>query len=416
MQRLMTELFPLCRSILSPATTATLERIAGEVPIEIRSVPSGTKVLDWEVPDEWDIRDAYITVESSDERLVDFRQSNLHVVSHSVPVDRVMSLDELLPHLHSLPDRPTLVPYRTSYYAANWGFCVTDDVRRALQPGQYHVVIDSTLQPGHLRWGELVVPGIESSEVLLTTHICHPSMANDNLSGIAVLVELARLLLAGGPRRYTHRLLFLPGTIGSIAWLAQAGTIERITHGLVLTGLGDDSPLTYKRSRRGDAAIDRIAAHVVAERSGRVVNFSPYGYDERQFCSPGFDLPVGRLSRGVHGQYPEYHTSADNLSFVSADRLAESLAVLAEMLDAVEANVAYRSTAPYGEPQLGRRGLYSSTGGGITDRSVEMAYLWVLSGADGHHDLCDIAADSGLPFSAVLAAASRLHAIGLLEH
>jgi len=416
MMSLVAELFPICRSIMGPGTRLTLDRIASEIPIERRSVPTGTKVLDWVVPDEWEIRDAYIAAAGDTHRLVDFRQCNLHVVSHSVGVNKRLTLDELQPHLHSLPDRPGLVPYRSSYYAPSWGFCLTDEQRSALMPGDYDVVIDSTLRPGELEWGELVVEGESDEEVLISTHICHPSLANDNLSGIAVAVELGRHLLAGDAPRYTHRLLFIPATIGSLAWLATADSIERIRHGLVLTGLGDSSPFTYKQSRRGGSEIDRIAAATVGPMEGaKTIPFGPYGYDERQFCSPGFDLPIGRLTRGVHGEYPEYHTSGDSLDFVSGTALCESLELVQELLRMLEANRRYVNTAPFGEPQLGRRGLYSMTGGQISQQSVELGLLWVLSGSDGVTDLCAIAELSKLPMATVVESARRLRKVGLLE-
>ncbi len=417
MRRLIEDLFPICRSIMGPGTRATLDRIAEEIPIERGSVASGDHVLDWTVPDEWEIRDAFISRVGETERLVDFQQSNLHVVSHSVAVDVRLSLDELQQHLHSLPDRPHVVPYRTSYYAPNWGFCVADAQRVMLEPGEYDVVIDSTLRPGRLEWGELLVAGETDDEVLISTHICHPSLANDNLSGIAVAVELASSLLAApARRRYSYRFLFVPATIGSISWLSQTDAVDRIRHGLVLTGLGDPSGFTYKQSRRGDADIDRVARSVLQQRAGAaVIPFGPYGYDERQYCSPGFDLPVGRLTRGVHGEYPEYHTSADDLEFVSDECLGESLGVVEQVLGGIEANQRYRNTSPYGEPQLGRRGLYTTTGGQIDERSVEMGYLWLLSGSDGQTDVCEIAERSGLSMAVLAEAARRLRDVELLE-
>lgn len=410
MRSLLEDLYPICRSITGSGVRATLDRVASEIPVERYAIPSGTPVLDWTIPDEWTIRDAYICRHGCSDRVVDFRRSNLHVVSYSEPVDLRLDLDALRPHLHSLPDRPGWIPYRTAYYRRTWGFCLAHRDLMRLEPGEYDVVIDSELAPGCLDYGELLIRGATDEEVLISTHICHPSLCNDNLSGIAVLTEVARSLIEGARRRYTYRLLFVPGTIGSIAWLAKHfDVVERVRHGLVLTGLGDPAPFTYKCSRRGNADVDRIARHVVNGRDGaRIVAFSPYGYDERQFCSPGFDLPVGRLSRGVHGEFPEYHTSADNLDFVSDQRLDESVDLVLEILAAIEANYRPINFAPYGEPQLGRRGLYSSVGGGIDQRSVEMAYLWVLSGADGSRDLCEISEMSGLSFPVIAEAAKRL--------
>jgi aminopeptidase-like protein len=417
MRALMSALFPICRSITGPGVRETLARLQDLIPLQIESVPSGEQVLDWTVPDEWSIRDAYIRRAGTHDRLVDFRASNLHVVSYSEPVSAVIGLDELRAHLHTLPDRPTWVPYRTSYYARTWGFCLAHEVLEQLVPGDYEVLIDSDLKPGFLDYGELLIPGQTKEEVLLSTHICHPSLANDNLSGMVILCEVARWLLARKSRRYSYRLLWVPGTIGAIAWLARhQDVVERVGHGLVLTGLGDPQAFTYKSSRRGAADIDRIARNALRGfPDARVVAFSPYGYDERQYCSPGFDLPVGRLTRGVHGEFPEYHTSADNLEFVDDAKLVESLELVVGILAAIEANYRPLNLAPFGEPQLGRRGLYSRIGGGIDQRSVEMAYLWVLSCADGTADLCDISSRSDLPFSIVAEAAARLTEAGLLR-
>lgn len=415
MRQLIDDLFPICRSITGQGVRDTLDRIGAEIALQRPTVASGATLFDWTVPDEWNIRDGYISRVGSSERLVDFRTSNLHVVGYSEPVDTTMTLEQLRPHLYSLPDRPDLVPYRTSYYNRSWGFCVRHRDLEQFVDGEYRVVIDSTLAPGQLEWGEHVVEGETDETVLITTHICHPSLCNDNLSGIAVLVELARLL-ASRPRRFTYRLLFIPGTIGSLAWLAaNQRTVDRVRHGLVLTGLGDASDFAYKRSRHGDAAIDRIVQVLLRDRGvGRSIPFTPYGYDERQFCSPGFDLPVGRLTRGVHGEYPEYHTSADDLGFVDDAQLDDSLTLLVDVVDAIEANQRFQNLSPFGEPQLGKRGLYSSVGGAIDQRSVEMGFLWVLNLSDGDHDLCSIAEASGLPMSAVVEAANRLQQAGLI--
>lgn len=419
MRRLINDLYPLCRSITGPGVRATLDRIGEEVPLVRSRLASGTRVFDWTVPDEWQIRDAWIAPEGSDgdpnDRIVDFRRSNLHVVSYSTPVDAVLPLAELRPHLHTLPDRPDLVPYRTSYYTPSWGFCLADHVAASLPDQRYRVVIDSELQPGHLEWGEVVVRGASDDTVLFSTHICHPSLCNDNLSGIAVLTELAKMV-AVRPRRLTYRFLFVPGTIGSLAWLhTHREVVDRVTHGLVVTGLGDGSAFTYKQSRHGGRAIDRIVATLLRdEHAGEVRPWSPYGYDERQYCSPGFDLPVGRLTRGVHGEYPEYHTSADDLDFVDDAQLAGALGFLERVVDVIEADGAVVNRSPFGEPQLGRRGLYSTTGGGVNARSVEMAYLWVLDGG-GRGDLVAVSERSGLPLAAVLQAAERLRCAGLIE-
>jgi aminopeptidase-like protein len=412
---LVARLFPICRSITGDGVRRTLAIIGEHVPLQVHEVPSGTKVLDWEVPDEWNITDAYLA-DGDGRRLVDFAACNLHVLNYSVPIDVELSLDELRPHLFSLPDQPDRIPYRTSYYDRNWGLCLPDRQLRSLPEGRYRVRIDSTLQPGHLTYGEVVVPGRTQDEILVSSHICHPSLCDDNLSGIAVSVALARRLLDGRPPRHTVRFLFAPGTIGAITWLARnRETAGRIVHGLTLTCLGDDHPFTYKRTVGGAAAIDRAAAHVLAHDAAdnQLIDFFPYGYDERQYNSPGFRLPVGSLMRGRHGQFPEYHTSGDDLSFVSGARMAHSLAVLAAIIGVVDADRRLVNTEPHGEPQLGRRGLYGAVGGqNLPDG--QLAMLWVLNLSDGEHSLLDIAERSGLPFETVRTTAALLEEHGLL--
>jgi len=325
-----------------------------------------------------------------------------------------MPLSELKPHLFTLPERPDWIPYRTSYYKEDWGFCLSHNRMLALEDGEYEVCIDSTLEGGHLTYGECYLPGRSTDEVLISSHACHPSLANDNLSGLAVATFLAQLL-TGKDHHYSYRFLFIPGTIGAITWLAQNHeTVGRIRHGLVLTCIGDAGGFHYKKSRRGNAEIDRAAAHVLRHQSepSEVLEFSPYGYDERQYCSPGFNLPVGCLMRSVWGTFPEYHTSADNLAFIQPLQLAGSLRVCAAILDVLEGNRRYRNQSPYGEPQLGRRNLYQSGGG--APRLEISARLWVLNLSDGEHSLLDIAERSGIPFPAIGAAARLLSQSGLL--
>jgi aminopeptidase-like protein len=416
MHQLITELFPVCRSITGNGVRETLRVVKQRLPVEVREIPSGTAVFDWAVPNEWNIRDAYIKNRNG-ERVVDFRQSNLHVVSYSRPVHRRMRLSELRAHLHSLPDRPQWIPYRTSYYREDWGFCLSDALLESLLDDEYEVLIDSTLAPGHLTYGEYFVKGALDEEVLISCHICHPSLANDNLSGLALATELAAHV-AAQPRRYSYRFLFIPGTIGSITWLARnQATVPRIRHGLVLTCLGDPGALTYKRSRRETADVDRAAEHVLGHSGApfTVEPFSPWGYDERQYCSPGFDLPVGCLMRTPHGRFPEYHTSADDLDLVRAEALADSLETCAAILRVLDGNRCYVNLAPKGEPQLGKRGLYSAIGGVPDAGAQKMAMLWVLNLSDGGHSLLDIAQRSGLAFAVVAEAAGLLASYDLLR-
>lgn len=416
MYALVERLYPLCRSITGDGVRRTLAVIGESIPLDVHEVPSGTQVFDWTVPQEWNIRDAYIA-DASGTRVVDFQASNLHVVGYSVPVSATMSLEELRPHLHTLPEHPSWIPYRTSYYAPDWGFCLSKRTLDALPDGDYEVRIDSTLADGHLTYGEHVVPGETTDEIIVSCHICHPSLANDNLAGIAVAVQLAQRLAAAQPR-YTYRFLFMPGTIGAITWLAlNQERVERIKHGVVLACAGDRGTITYKRSRRGDTEIDQVARYVL-RTSGRehtVVEFSPYGYDERQFCSPGFNLAVGCLSRTPYAQYPEYHTSADNPEFVSPDAMADTLDACTEIFGVLERNRYYRNLNPFCEPQLGKRGLYDTLGGRSDAKQAQLAMLWVLNLSDGEHTLLHIAERSDLPFDAVAGAADALLGAGLIK-
>lgn len=412
---LMRALYPICRSITGDGVRRSLDLIGARIPLARTEVPTGTPLFDWEVPKEWNIRDAWIAGPDG-RRVVDLRAHTLHVVSYSAPVRRSMTLDELQPHLHSLPEHPDWIPYRTSYWREDWGFCLTHRDRERLHPGTYEVVIDSTLGPGHLTYAESTVRGSTSGEAVVYTHTCHPSLANDNLTGIAVATALAGAMQQARPR-LTWRFVFGPGTIGSLAWLAANETsLPRLRAGFTLGLLGDQRPLTYKRSRRGDTATDRAAALVLSGLSAptRVVDFEPYGYDERQFCSPGFDLPVGRLSRAQHGEYPEYHSSADTLDLVCAQRLAESIAAAARLVDVIDANRKVINLLPKGEPRLGKRGLFRSLGG-KSPAEFEHALLWVLNQADGAHDLVAIAERSRLPFAAVASAAAALEEAGLVR-
>jgi aminopeptidase-like protein len=412
MHALMGELFPICRSITGNGVRDTLRIIGERLPLEVHEVPSGTQVFDWTVPDEWNIDDAYVAYDG--ERIVDFRSSNLHVVSYSEPVRGAMSLDALRPHLHTHAERGDWIPYRTSYYTRDWGFCLAQSVLDELGDREYEVVIDSTLERGALTYGELFLPGERKEEVLLTTHVCHPSLANDNLSGIALLTELGATL-GSQPNRYSYRLLFIPGTIGSITWLAtHEDVLAGVVGGLVMACVGDGASLTYKRSRRGDARIDRAAEYVLSARNGaRVTDFAPWGWDERQFNSPGFDLPVGCLSRSREGEFTEYHSSADDLEFVRPGQLEDALQTVLEILDLFEADRRFVNLSPKGEPQLGRRGLYPATGGAAAQEE-QLAMLWVLNQSDGEHSLIDIAARSGSPLETLRRAAVRLEEGGLL--
>ncbi len=415
MHALLSVLYPITRSITGNGVRETLSVLGQHIPLSVREVPSGTKVFDWTVPNEWNIRDAFVK-NSAGEKIIDIMKNNLHVLSYSSPVSKRVSLSGLREHLFTDPAHPDWIPYRTSYYSENWGFCISHNQYAELREDEYEVVIDSTLESGHLTYGEYFIQGITPQEILISTHICHPSLCNDNLSGIALAVYLAKEV-ARLPRRYSYRFLFIPGTIGSIAWLSlNEEKLPGIKHGLVAACVGDGGQFTYKKSRRGDAEIDRAVTHVL-KTSGQayeIQEFVPFGYDERQYCSPGIDLQVGCLMRTPHGRYPEYHTSADNLDFVRPEFLDKSLMQYLAVFDLLENNRRYRNTNPKCEPQLGRRGLYNTIGGQSDSRERELAMLWVLNLSDGSNTLLDIAERSGIDFSMLKDAADILAKYDLL--
>jgi aminopeptidase-like protein len=409
------EIFPICRSITGPGVRETLDRLARHVAIEMREVPSGASALDWTVPKEWSIRDAYIKNEAG-ERVVDFQKYNLHVLNYSTPVSARMPLSELKKYIFTLPDQPDLIPYRTSYYNERWGFCMSHNALQALPDGEYEVRIDSSLTDGSLTYGEYVHRGETDDEFLLSAHICHPSLANDNCSGLSLLTHLAQRM-AGTRTRYTYRFLWAPGTIGAIVWLSRnEDGARRIRHGLVLSCVGDGGAFTYKRTRRGDAPIDRAMIHVLSHmvEKPNLIDFFPYGYDERQYNSPGFKLDVGLFQRSQFATFPEYHTSGDNLDFIAPEHLASSYRAIAAAIDVIENDRRYLNTQPKGEPQLGKRGLYAAIGGDKDSYAKSMAMLWVLNLSDGEHSLLDIAERARTPFRLVAETAELLQANGLL--
>lgn len=416
MHQLIGELYPICRSITGNGVRETLKILQKHIPLEIREVPTGTEVFDWTVPKEWNIRDAYIK-DSTGHKIIDFQASNLHVVNYSTPIAQTLSLEALKPHLFTAPETPDWIPYRTSYYKENWGFCLSHTQFLSLQDGKYEVYIDSSLEAGHLTYGEYYLPGETEAEILVSCHVCHPSLADDNLSGIAVSTFLAKAL-AQTSRRYSYRFLFIPGTIGSITWLAlNEAKAPNIKHGFVLTCVGDAGNATYKKSRRGDAEIDRAFVHVLNHINAdyELIDFFPYGYDERQYCSPGFNLAVGCFMRSQHGQFPEYHTSADNLTFVQPQALKNSLEICQAVVQVLEGNQIYVNQKPKCEPRLGKRGLYRGIGGEKDGGINEMALLWVLNLADGTRTVLEIAERSGMPFAIVLRAIEALLQTDLLK-
>jgi len=414
--RLIERLYPICRSITGNGVRETLDIIKEYLSLEVNEVPTGTQVFDWTVPDEWNIKDAYIKNEKG-EKIVDFKKLNLHVLNYSIPVNETMDLETLKAHLFTIPEYPDWIPYRTSYHNKNWGFCISHNQLLRLKDGSYEVKIDSTLQPGSLTYGEHLIKGSSSEEVIISCHVCHPSLCNDNLSGIAVATFLAREL-EKLHLKYSYRFLFIPGTIGSITWLSlNEDKIKNIRHGIVLTLLGDKTKFHYKKSRRGDAEIDRIILRQLKNKftDFGIIDFYPYGYDERQFCSPGFNLPVGRLSRKPHGEFPEYHTSADNLDFVKPEHLSESLDLLLSIIRELESSEKYLNLSPKCEPQLGKRGLFKQIGGQSETNDYQMALLWILNLSDGEHSLQDIEEKSRLNVAILRDAAEALCKVNLLK-
>jgi aminopeptidase-like protein len=416
MYQFISQLYPICRSITGNGFRETLHWIKKHIELTQHEVPTGTQVFDWTVPKEWNIKDAYVK-NSKGERIIDFNKSNLHVVNYSVPVKQKIHLEELKKHLFTLSDRPDWIPYRTSYYKESWGFCLSHKQFLELQDEEYEVCIDSSLEDGHLTYGEYYLKGEKPDEVLISCHACHPSLCNDNLSGIAIATFLAKYLSQIN-LSYSYRFIFIPGTIGSITWLSlNENQVHKIKHGLVLTCLGDPGKSTYKKSRRGDAEIDKAVTHVLKHsgKDSEIIDFFPYGYDERQFCSPGFNLPVGCFMRTPHSCYPEYHTSADNLDLVQTEYLADSFSNCLSVLHILENNKKYLNQNPKCEPQLGKRGLYGAIGGQTDTKMREMAMLWVLNLSDGNHSLLDIADRSGMSFDSINKAADALLKHDLLQ-
>lgn len=404
--KLIKNLFPICRSITGEGNRQTLLELKKIINLQIKEIESGTKVFDWVIPNEWNINDAYIK-NPDGEKIVDFKKSNLHVVNYSTPINAKMPLEELQEHLYSIEEKPELIPYRTTYYEKNWGFCLSHNKRKKLKEGLYEVVIDSKLHKGTLTYGELFIKGERSDEVLISTHICHPSMCNDNLTGISVNTFLANYLTKQ-KLKYSYRFIFIPATIGAVTWLAiNEKKLSNIKYGLVTALLGDSGQFNFKKSRNEYSSINKIVKYVLAnsEYEYKILDFSPYGYDERQFCSPGINLPVGRLTRTPNNEFPEYHTSADNLSFISHEKLFESFCLLLEIIKTIELNDYYKNLYPKCEPQLGKRGIYKSIAGNINE--MEYALLWILNYSDGNHDLIDISELSKIKLG-TLAEASKI--------
>lgn len=410
----MADLFPICRSITGDGVRETLRVIQRRIPFTIVEVPSGTTAFDWIIPKEWNITDAYVLDESG-KKIVDFQKSNLHVVGYSVPVNKTVSLSELQAHLYSLEDQPNAIPYVTSYYEERWGFCIPHNLRQTLKEGLYKVVIDSELKDGHLTYAELIIPGELEQEIFLSTYVCHPSMANNELSGPVVTTMLAKWI-ASEPRRYTYRIIFIPETIGSLTYLSRhlLWMKEHVIAGFNVTCVGDDRAYSYVPSRYGNTLADKVALAILHEKHPDFIRYSylDRGSDERQYCSPGVDLPVVSVMRSKYRAYPEYHTSLDNLEVVTPTGLQGGFSVLRDCVELLEKNRVYRATC-FGEPQLGRRQLFPSLGTKETPQMV-MDTLNVLAYADGKHDLVGISTIACIPFFRLLPIVDELIKADLL--
>lgn len=416
---LLHRLFPICRSITGNGVRETLGILGETIPLNVIEIPSGTAVFDWEVPSEWNIRDAWIK-DANGNRVVDFRASNLHVVGYSVPVRRSMTLEELRPHLHTLPEQPDAIPYLTTYYKRDWGFCLTHRQLEQMQDSNYEVCIDSTLEPGMLTLAECVLPGETNEEVFLSTYCCHPSMANNELSGPVMTTALYRYLAGLEKRYYTYRFCWVPETIGALAYLHLRGDLlkQRMKAGFVVTCCGDSGAFTYKKVRNPRNDVDRTVLHVLRHMGleHKVVEFFPTGSDERQYSSPGFNLPVGSLMRTMYGTNPEYHTSLDNLDFVTAAAMMDTLAAYINVLYCLEHNLFLENRKPFGEPFLSKYDLYHSLGGQKQQRDYTRKLRYVLNFSDGEHDLLDIAERVGAPLWDFEGCVHDLSAAGLLKN
>ena len=410
----MTELFPICRSITGDGVRETLRIIQTHIPLTMHEIASGTPVLDWTIPSEWNIRDAYV-LDPQGNKIIDFKKNNLHVVGYSHPVDARVTLAELQEHLYSLEDQPDAIPYITSYYQERWGFCLAHSQRMTLKEGSYRVFIDSELKQGHLTYGELIIPGASQKEIFLSTYVCHPSMANNELSGPVVTTMLAKWV-ASCPRRYTYRIVFIPETIGAIAYLSRnlEEMRKNIVAGFNVTCIGDDRSYSYLPSRKGSTLADRAALNILRMNHPDFVEYTylDRGSDERQYCSPGIDLPVVSVMRSKYREYPEYHTSLDDLNFVTPEGLQGGYEALRDCLELLEKNRAYRATC-LGEPQLGKRGLYPTIGSKDTFSQVS-DMMNLLAYADGTSDLIDISNITKIPVQRLYAVVDKLMAAGLL--
>ena len=410
MHDLMAELYPICRSITGDGVRKTDKILSEHIPLEIHEISTGTKVFDWVIPKEWNIKDAYI-IDPNGKKIVDFKESNIHLMSYSIPIKAKITLDELKSHLHTIPEKPNVIPYRISYYKENWSFCLSHNQFLDLKEGEYEVVIDSTLKDGSLTYAECFLPGKTDDEILISCYTCHPSLCNDNLSGVVLTTFLAKTIAKINSRKYSYRFLFIPETIGAITWLSlNESKLSKIKHGLVATCVGDPGCSTYKKSRNGNLLIDKAVTNVLKHSGNdfKIIDYFPPGSDERQYGSPGINLPVGSLMRTPYGEFPEYHTSADNLDFVKSEYLADSFSKYMKTFNVLENNRTFVNLQPKGEPNLGKRGLYRTISGQQDGYEAELAVISVLNLSDGEHSLLDISERTGMDFGIIKRTADKL--------
>lgn len=412
MYDLMEKLFPICRSITGDGVRDTLNIIKDIIPIEIKEIPSGTKVFDWEVPYEWNIKDAWIK-NSKGKKIIDFKDNNLHIIGYSIPIHRKMFLGELKNHLFTLKEKPHVIPYRTSYYKQNWGFCITHNHFKKLENDYYEVFIDSTLKKGSLTYAELKIDGSSKNEILFSTYICHPSLCNDNLSGIAFQTYLIKYLLEKKDLKYSYRFLFIPETIGSIVWIyLNQSKLNLIKYGFIISCIGDSGKINFKKTKKGDTELDRIIIKVLQDNLKQnqyfVRDFTPMGSDDRQFCSIGVNIPMVTLNRTPPKLFPEYHTSKDTLDIIDVEGLNFTFDIYKKIISIIENNKTYINKCIMCEPNLGSRGLYTDS----SDKNVILK--WVLSMSDGSNSLLDISIRSRLNFEKIKDASDRLEDKDLL--
>lgn len=420
---LLKELFPICRSITGDGTRATLGKLCEITDFQLFEIPSGTACYDWTIPDEWNVRDAFVA-DSTGHRVIDFKVNNVHLVNYSSSFEGMLTFDELTPHLHTLPDLPTAIPYRTTYYNRDWGFCLThEQMQKMDKTGSYHVVVDTTLAPGSLIYGEAILPGTSGKEYLITTYVCHPSLANDNLSGVILWTLLLREMRRR-PHRHSYRFVIAPETIGALAYISRnEASVKDLAGGFVVTTVAGPGRIGYKPTWQGDSLIDRAVRLTYRELGLESVEypFDASGSDERQYSTPGLRIPMGTICKDKYYEYAYYHTSLDNLDFVSAGALIETLKVYLSTLEKLEQNRIYRSLNPIGEPMLGKRGLYPKMGGALRQKAAGSpgvseldAIRWILFYADEQTSLLDIAEITQIPMQVLAAAAEKLAARNLL--